>query len=180
MIDEFRKAEKLIFAKNRKEFLGLMEKDHILALSKFKNKRFECFDKEMADGVIHAFTKCSNMEKFSLVGDFKEMWELIIQSPDIDLEKTLEGFRYLYTKLTEAKNSVDETKAITLSHFDSFIELTGKFIEKLEASADIGSTWIQRATTILDTIVGFGKFSFAISYFAITRITISVDFRWEI
>lgn len=133
MIDEFRKGEKLIFAKNRKDFLDLMVTDHILALSKFKNKRFECFDEEMADSVVQAFTKCSNMEKFSLIGDFKEMWELSIQSPDIDPEKTLEGFRHLHTKLIEAKNCVDKTKAITLSHFDCFVVLTEKLIAKIEA-----------------------------------------------
>lgn len=133
MIDEFRKGEKLIFAKNRKEFLDLMETDHISALSKFKNKRFECFDEEMADSVVQAFTKCSNVEKFSLIGDFKEIWELSIQSPDIDPPKTLEGFRHLRIKLIEAKNYVDKTKAITLSHFDCFVVLTEKLIEKIEA-----------------------------------------------
>lgn len=133
LIDEFRKGEKLILAKNRKEFLDLMKTNHVSALSKYKNKRFECFDEEMADSVVQAFTKCSNMEKFSLVDDFKEMWELSIQSPDIDQEKNLEGFRNLHTKLIEEKNSVDKTKTITLSHFDRFIVLIEKLIAKIEA-----------------------------------------------
>ncbi len=67
--------------------------------------------------------------------------ELIIQSPDIDPEKTLEGFRHLHAKLIEAKNSVDKTKTITLSHFDRFIALTEKLIAKIEArGADTENT----------------------------------------
>lgn len=141
LIDEFRKGEKLIFAKNRKEFLDLMGTDCISAFSKLKNKRFKYFDKEMADCVVQAFAKCSNSEKLSMVENFGEMWELNIQSPDIDMGKTLVGFRHLHAKLLDAKNSVDKTKTITLFHFDHFIELAENLILKVEArEADTENT----------------------------------------
>lgn len=132
LIDEFRKGEKLIFAKNRKGFLDLMQTDHVSAFSKYKNKRFKCFDEEIADSVIRAFIKCSNFEKCSLIDDFKDMWELIIQSPDIDLGKTLIGFKHLHAKLFEAKNNVSQTKKITLSNYDHFIALVDRLISKVE------------------------------------------------
>lgn len=141
LIEEFRKGEKLIFAKNRKEFLDFMETDHVSAFSKLKNKRFECFDEEMAGCVVQAFTKCNNLEKHYMVDDFREMWELNIHSSDIDLEKTLVGFRHLHTKLLEAKNSVDKTKTITLFHFECFIELAERIIAQVEAwEADTENT----------------------------------------
>lgn len=132
LIDEFRKGEKIIFAKNRKDFLDLMQTDHSLAFSKLKNRRFEYFDEEMAERVVQTFIKCSNSEKIPLIGDFKDMWGLIVQAPDIDPERTLVGFNHLYTKLLEAKNSVDKAKTITLSNYDRFIESAEIIIAKIK------------------------------------------------
>lgn len=132
LIEQFRKDDKLTFAKSKKEFLDLIEKDPVSALSKLKNKRLNCFDEEMARSVVRAFEKCHNNQKPSLLHEFEEMWQLNVQSPDIDIEKTKKGFSYLKNVLLEAKKSVDKTKVITLSHFDDFVATVERFSTIME------------------------------------------------
>ena len=86
----------------------------------------------MARSVVRAFEKCHNNQKPSLLHEFEEMWQLNVQSPDIDIEKTKKGFSYLKNVLLEAKKSVDKTKVITLSHFDGFVATVERFSTIME------------------------------------------------
>ena len=132
LIHKFRDEDSLMYAKNRKDFLDLLEEDCGLAFIKCRSKRFRCFDPQMADAIARAFSACSNAEKVTLLSDFKKMWGSKVQSPDTDLEKTLEGFCALKTILSHSKNDTPETKQIALSLFNEFIAIIEKLISETE------------------------------------------------
>lgn len=139
LIHEFRDKDRLMYAKNRKDFLDLLEKDCELAFVKCQSKRFRCFDSQMADAVARGFSACKNAEKVTLLSDFKKMWGNRAQSPDTDLEQTLEGFRALKSILSQSKSDIAEEKQIALSLFNEFIAIMDKLISEVEDRIQTGN-----------------------------------------
>lgn len=67
------------------------------------------------------------------------MWGNRAQSPDTDLEQTLEGFRALKSILSQSKSDIAEEKQIALSLFNEFIAIMDKLILEVEDRIQTGN-----------------------------------------
>ena len=64
-----------------------------------ENKRCDVFDEEMATATTQAFCQENNAGKNQFISNFKNLWELRIQSSDIRIEDSIKGFQLLKVHL---------------------------------------------------------------------------------
>lgn len=129
LISDFALSDRLMFFRNLKLYIEKMKE---LASSSFvitQNKRFNIFDEEMAIVTAQAFALDDNAGKKLFVNYFKDMWECNVESPYIEIEKSLKGFSKLRDLLKEQIQDYQmKKKAIAVLHTERFIHAVEELI----------------------------------------------------
>ena len=111
LIESARKSSLVMFKQNRNKYIKLMNEIPYEAFTLLSDKRFNCFDKEMADATISAFKKVDNYTKTQFIGYFEGMWINYRHSFDIGrdgVEKTKLGFEALKRGLIQLSSEYSE------------------------------------------------------------------------
>lgn len=101
LIDDFRN-KKLIYEVNKKQYINFMRRDPDEAFRSCHDKRFNEFDRNMAEETLAAFDKADNYGKSCLSEEFKGFWSVNIRSDDFERNSETnkyEGFELLIKKL---------------------------------------------------------------------------------
>lgn len=64
------------------------------------NKRYNCFDKNMAEASLEGFKKCNNYEKAVFIERFKAIWYRYVEGNDCNLN-SLDGFEFMASSLND-------------------------------------------------------------------------------
>ncbi len=135
MISQFSCRDEWMFFKNRKMYIEEMQKTVTSGFFNVQNRRFDCFNKEMADATAQAFVKARNMQKNQIMSQFINIWNLNLSSPDTNFEKTKEGLLALKELLKKSLQHSQNKKTFSEIHTERFIVdidgLVGKINEEL-------------------------------------------------
>ena len=124
IIKNYRKNDVSIFARNKKLYLDSVKKSGAYAFSQCKNKRFNCFDAEMAEATAKSFDESNQYEREGYPSEFRSLWQFVDQEQNFDFEKTEEGFNRLLDLLDELVVKYDsEQKNIAAYHTGRFKEI---------------------------------------------------------
>lgn len=131
----------LMFNRNRKRYVELMKENSRQAFSESHNKRFDYFSYEMAEVTAGAFQNEDNASKCVFPGYFEGMWEHYTSMPDVEVEKTVDGFKELKVRLERIYTEYEKRNLnIAAKHTEIFINVVNKLIEmekcKVEDSLD--------------------------------------------
>lgn len=122
-IAHFAFGNELMFLKNRKLYVDKMNELGTDAFLLVQNKRFDLFDKEMAQATASAFAHEDNMGKGQFVTSFRQIWKANIQCSDIRLDETADGFLYLKALLLESISAkAEKAKTFSVVHTEEFIK----------------------------------------------------------
>lgn len=137
LIRQIHGKSKLMFNRNRKRYMELMMEDSGQAFSEAHNKRFDYFSIEMANATADAFLRENNGSKCMFSGYFDGMWDHYTTISDMEVEKTVEGFKALKARL---KSIYDDYKKkeynIAAKHTETFIDVVDKLIAMAEDEAE--------------------------------------------
>lgn len=145
IISTFLDGNYLMFEKNRKVYLDLIQTDPMKAFAQTENKRIDRFDVEMADATVIGFEKASNRQKSSFINYFKGIWQSNICSQEYKLEYSKEGFPALKDRLEQFKDKCSQDSLyISEIHTTDFINVVSELIvaqknkeKKAEEKAEI-------------------------------------------
>ncbi|MDE5966864.1 MAG: hypothetical protein K2G89_08525 [Lachnospiraceae bacterium] len=108
---------------------GLCKENSERAFSESHNKRFDYFRHEMAEVMADAFQKEDNVSKCVFSRYFDEMWDHYTSMSDVDIEKTVNGFKKLKFRLESIYNEYKKQKFnIAAKHTETFINVIDKLI----------------------------------------------------
>lgn len=118
-----------------------MKENSKQAFSESHNKRFDYFSHEMAEVTADAFQHEGNASKCVFSGYFDGMWDRYTSMSDVEIEKTVDGFKELKVRLELIYNEYKKQKFnIAAKHTETFINVVDKLIEmavdKAEDSSD--------------------------------------------
>lgn len=114
-------------------YVQLMKKNSGQAFSELHNKRFDYFSHEMAEVTADAFEKEDNSSKCVFPGYFDGMWDHYTIMPDVEMEKTVDGFKELKVRLELIQDEYKKQKFnIAAKHTETFINVVNKLIEMAE------------------------------------------------
>lgn len=131
IIDEFLNENVLMFDRNRKLYIDLLKTESISAWSQLQNKRFNRFDKEMADVTMESFSNTKNADKNIFIEYFKKTWSYILDTQDFRLESSEDGFSYLKDSLLIFRDQCNEKELfISVVHANDFIHTVESLIDK--------------------------------------------------
>ena len=102
IIKEARDGSVAMFEANRRDYIYEMRNHPGEAFIKISNRRFKCFDQEMADATAEGFKKANTSEKIQFPAYFEGVWGNYRNSYDINsegIEITKEAFCTLKGKL---------------------------------------------------------------------------------
>lgn len=137
LISNFAHGTGYMFLRNRKLYIQCMKNDPYSAYAVIQNKRFNCFDEEMADVTAEAFYKVSNYDKHFQANSFKEIWLSNIQSGDFVFENGTIGFAHLKCLLeSQLKIYQNSKKQISVAHTKCFIDSINEIISRINNSID--------------------------------------------
>ena len=95
-----------------------------------ENKRYDVFDEEMATATAQAFSQENNAGKNQFISNFKNLWEIRIQSSDIRIEDSIKGFHLLKAYLQEVLAKVPQGKRdFSIVHTERFVIILNKLID---------------------------------------------------
>lgn len=83
LISKFVLGNELIFYRNKKLYIDKIRELGLSAFMFIENKRYDVFDEEMATATAQAFSQENNAGKNQFISNFKNLWEIRIQSSDI-------------------------------------------------------------------------------------------------
>ncbi len=130
MISQIHEKSVLMFNRNRKRYVELMKENSGQAFTESHNKRFDYFSHEMAEVTADAFQNEDNASKCVFSGYFDGMWEHYISMPDVEIEKTVDGFKELKVRLKRIYNEyAKQNLNIAAKHTETFINVVNKLIE---------------------------------------------------
>lgn len=133
LISQMHDKSILMFNRNRKRYIRLMKENSGQAFSEAHNKRFDYFSHEMAEVTADAFQNEDNASKCVFSGYFDGMWDHYTSMPDVEIEKTVDGFKELKACLELIQNEYKKQKYnIAAKHTETFINVVNKLIEKEE------------------------------------------------
>lgn len=104
IIADMRDHETIILEKNRRQFISIMKNDPDAALALQQNKRFRCFDSEMAEATLEGYKQAENIVKAKFPNAFYDTWRNYKHSFDAkkeDIEEFEKAFTVLKDGLTE-------------------------------------------------------------------------------
>lgn len=129
LISDFAHSDRLMFFKNRKLYIEKMKELASSSFAIIQNKRFNIFDEEMAMVTAQAFAQDNNAGKNLFATYFKDMWKCNIESPDIQVDKSLKGFSKLRDLLKEQiQDSQMKKKTFAALHTERFIQAVEELI----------------------------------------------------
>ena len=111
LIESARKLSLVLFEQNRNEYIRLMNDNPYEAFILLSDKRFNCFDNEMAEATSNAFKIVDNYTKTQFIRFFEGMWINYRHSFDIGkdgVSKTEQGFETLKHDLIELSREYSE------------------------------------------------------------------------
>lgn len=140
LISQMHEKSILMFNRNRKRYVQLMKQNSGQAFSESHNKRFDYFSHEMAEVTADAFQNEDNASKCMFPGYFDGMWDHYTSRPDVEIEKTVDGFKELKVRLELIQNGYKKQKYnIAAKHTETFINVVNKLIEKVEDKTESSS-----------------------------------------
>ena len=130
LISKFVLGNELIFYRNKKLYIDKIRELGLSAFMFIENKRYDVFDEEMATATAQAFSQENNAGKNQFISNFKNLWEIRIQSSDIRIEDSIKGFHLLITYLQEALAKAPPGKRdFSIVHTERFVSILDKFID---------------------------------------------------
>ena len=116
----------IVLEKNRRSFISEIKDSPEAALSVMQNKRYKCFDQEMAAATLEGYKNATNPVKARFPESFIAAWRRYKHSFDVeqgDIEVTISAFRWLEDEL---KKLLEEYLDKPFKH-----KFTEVFIEKV-------------------------------------------------
>ena len=107
LISDFARGDYFIFLINRKHYIKEVIELKTSAFVNLKNKRYDEFDRDMADATAIAFFQEQNAGKNDFVNSFSKMWKSKLGSSDIDVSKTVDGLLCLKKIVLEKCNEIE-------------------------------------------------------------------------
>lgn len=132
IISRFSCGDEFMFYKNRKIYIEEIHKAVTNGFFNVQNKRFDCFNTEMAHATAEAFMKAKNAQKNQLIYQFTNMWDLNLHSADINLEQTREGFLSLKQLLHNNLQQGPQKNTFSAIHTERFISEIEKLMKKID------------------------------------------------
>lgn len=130
LISKFVLGNELIFYRNQKLYIDKIRELGLSAFMFIENKRYDVFDEEMATATAQAFSQENNAGKNQFISNFKNLWEIRIQSSDIRIEDSIKGFHLLKAYLQEALAKVPQGKRdFSIVHTERFVNILSKLID---------------------------------------------------
>ena len=130
LISKFVLGNELIFYRNKKLYIDKIRELGLSAFMFIENKRYDVFDEEMATATAQAFSQENNAGKNQFISNFKNLWEIRIQSSDIRIEDSIKGFHLLKAYLQEALAKVPQGKRdFSIVHTERFVIILNKLID---------------------------------------------------
>lgn len=130
LIAKFVLGNELIFYRNKKLYIDKIRELGLSAFMFIENKRYDVFDEEMATATAQAFSQENNAGKNQFISNFKNLWEIRIQSSDIRIEDSIKGFHLLITYLQEALAKAPPGKRdFSIVHTERFVSILDKLID---------------------------------------------------
>ena len=130
LISKFVLGNELIFYRNKKLYIDKIRELGLSAFMFIENKRYDVFDEEMATATAQAFSQENNAGKNQFISNFKNLWEIRIQSSDIRIEDSIKGFHLLITYLQEALAKAPPGKRdFSIVHTERFVSILDKLID---------------------------------------------------
>ena len=130
LISKFVLGNELIFYRNKKLYIDKIRELGLSAFMFIENKRYDVFDEEMATATAQAFSQENNAGKNQFISNFKNLWEIRIQSSDIRIEDSIKGFHLLKAYLQEALAKVPQGKRdFSIVHTERFVNILSKLID---------------------------------------------------
>lgn len=132
LISSFAFSSELIYLKNKIMYIDRMEKLGCSSFIHIQNKRFDCFDDEMATATAKAFEKENTSGKHEFVIYFSKVWTRNISSSEIRAEDCIVGFSTLLAELQALLSRINTGKrTFSVVHTESFIREVNVLIKKL-------------------------------------------------
>lgn len=130
LISKFALGDELIFYRNKKLYIDKIRELGSSAFMFIENKRYDVFDEEMATATAQAFSHENNAGKNQFISNFKNLWEIRIQSSDIRIEDSIKGFHSLKAYLQEVLAEVPQGKRdFSIVHTERFVIILNKLID---------------------------------------------------
>ena len=124
-ICEFRDKNLHMFAINKREYLYALSTGNVRSLYHCDYKRYNVFDKEIANAVMKCYKFLSNAERQVFIDIFRKMWESNIGSQDFLKEDSISGFEEL--KVIMEDNRCEERD----NNYSLKAALSGMFIKNI-------------------------------------------------
>jgi len=140
IIKEARDGSVVMFEANRRDYIKEMRNNPGEAFIKISNRRYKCFDQEMADATAKGFKKANTSEKIQFPAYFEGIWGNYRNSYDINqegVEKTKEAFEFLKDRLLIVKEDYEKLpfkKRFTQAFIDTIDRLLEEDIENTKDS----------------------------------------------
>ena len=132
LISSFAFSSELIYLKNKIMYIDRMEKLGCSSFIHIQNKRFDCFDDEMATATAKAFEKENTSGKHEFVIYFSKVWTRNISSSEIRAEDCIVGFSTLLAELQALLSRINTGKrTFSVVHTESFIREVNILVKKL-------------------------------------------------
>ena len=130
LISKFALGDELIFYRNKKLYIDKIRELGSSAFMFIENKRYDVFDEEMATATAQAFSQENNAGKNQFISNFKNLWEIRIQSSDIRIEDSIKGFQLLKVHLKEVLAKAPRGKRdFSIVHTERFVSILNKLID---------------------------------------------------
>lgn len=96
LIEDLMTGNEVICDSNRKRYIEAMNSDNASNLfSIFRVKSYNVFDEEMAEATLKAYRNCAILYRPDFIGEFRDMWAPVASYVRLDIDKTINGFKYL-------------------------------------------------------------------------------------
>ncbi|HYE83729.1 MAG TPA: P-loop NTPase fold protein [Clostridia bacterium] len=133
-ICEFRDKSLQMFAINKRKYLNALNSGDMKNLFDCENKRYNVFDKEMANAVMKCYKVLSNADRQVFNGIFKKMWGSNIRSQDLLKENSILGLEELKAMIqANRSDEQDNNYGLKAALSEAFIQIITEIIDTLKA-----------------------------------------------
>ena len=134
LISGFALSNELMYLKNKNIYIDQVQKLGSSSFIHIQNKRFNCFDADMATATAKAFEKESTAGKNEFVSYFTNVWTRNISSSEIKVEDSINGFCSLMAELQVLLSRINTGKrTFSVIHTERFIHEINVLIENLRS-----------------------------------------------
>ena len=136
-ICEFRDKNLQMFAINERRYLNALRSGNLSEVYECENKRFNIFDKELAEAVVDCYKELQNVDRVPFIGVFKKIWAVRVGNQDLLIEESAVGMEDLIANLKA--NKMEEQKAgygLKAALTENFIQDASSILKKMEMEAE--------------------------------------------